>query len=62
MKNYVSDYEAKRSIVEIGRKMYEKNFVAANDGNISCRVGENVIWTTPTGVSKGDLTEDILVK
>ena len=59
---YISDAEAKKGIIEVGRKMYEKNFVAANDGNISCRVGENVIWTTPTGVSKGDLTEDILVK
>ncbi len=42
--------------------MYAKNFVAANDGNISCKVDENTIWTTPTGVSKGFMTEDMLVK
>ena len=59
---YVSDFEARKGIVSIGKKMYEKNFVAANDGNISCRVAEDIIWTTPTGVSKGDLTEDMLVK
>ncbi len=59
---YVSDYEAKKGIVEVGKMMYAKNFVAANDGNISYRVGENTIWATPTGVSKGALTEDILVK
>ena len=33
--------------------MYVRNFVAANDGNISIRTGENEVWATPTGVSKG---------
>jgi L-fuculose-phosphate aldolase len=42
--------------------MYEKNFVAANDGNISCRVSGDAIWTTPTGVSKGFMREKDLVK
>ncbi len=42
--------------------MYFKNFVAANDGNISIRVGDNALWTTPTGVSKGYMTEDMLLK
>ena len=35
---------------------------AANDGNLSVRVGENALWVTPTGVSKGFMTEDMLVK
>ena len=56
------DREAKRSIVEIGRRMYEKNYCAANDGNISCRTAQNHLWVTPSGVSKGFLTEDMLVK
>ena len=59
---YPTDAEARRQIIEVGRRMYEKNFVAANDGNISCRVAEDTIWTTPTGVSKGFMTEDMLVK
>jgi len=42
--------------------MYAKNFVAANDGNISCKVAEDIIWTTPTGVSKGFMEESTLVK
>ena len=42
--------------------MYEKGFVASNDGNISCRVSETELWTTPTGVSKGFMTEEMLVK
>lgn len=42
--------------------MYQKNFVAANDGNISCKVDDDIIWTTPTGVSKGFMSEDMMVK
>ena len=37
---YLNDYEAKHQILEVGRRMYEKGFVASNDGNISCRVSE----------------------
>lgn len=59
---YPSDFEAKKAILEIGKRMYNKGFVAANDGNISCKVGPNAIWTTPTGVSKGFMTLDMLVK
>ena len=59
---YPTDAEAKRLIVEIGRRMYQKNFVAANDGNISCKVDTETIWTTPTGVSKGFMAEDELVR
>ena len=59
---YPADAEAKKMIVEIGRRMYMKNFVAANDGNISCKVDDETIWTTPTGVSKGFMSEDEMVK
>ena len=61
-KKYMSDFEAKKAILDIGRRMYDKGFVASNDGNISCKVGPNTIWTTPTGVSKGFMTQDMLVK
>ena len=59
---YPTDDEAKKLIVDIGRRMYQKNFVAANDGNISCKVDDDIIWTTPTGVSKGFMSEDMMVK
>ena len=42
--------------------MYGRGLVASNDGNISCKVSENELWATPTGVSKGFMTEDMLVK
>jgi L-fuculose-phosphate aldolase len=42
--------------------MYARGLVAANDGNISARVSETELWTTPSGVSKGYMTGDMLVK
>lgn len=56
------DNEAKRLILEVGKRMYDKNYCAANDGNISCRTEDDALWVTPSGVSKGFMTEDILVK
>lgn len=61
-KQYYSNQEAKEKICEIGRRVYNRNYVAANDGNISVKVGPNEIWTTPTGVSKGYMTPDMMVK
>jgi L-fuculose-phosphate aldolase len=48
-------FEAKNQIVEIGRRMWVKEWVAANDGNISCKISEDEYVCTPTGVSKGFL-------
>lgn len=56
-----TDQQAKALILEIGRRMYLRQFVAANDGNISVRAEHDRIWVTPAGVSKGYLTEELLV-
>ena len=61
-RRYPTDAEAKKLIVEIGRRMYAKNFVAANDGNISVKVGPNEFYCTPTGVSKGFMTPDLIIR
>lgn len=52
----------KQEICEVGHKLYNHGFVAANDGNISVKIGENEFYCTPTGVSKGDLTPDMIIK
>lgn len=59
---YPADAEVKCDILEAGRRLYQRGFVAANDGNLSARVSDRHIWATPTGVSKGFMTEDMLVK
>jgi L-fuculose-phosphate aldolase len=51
----------REEICEIGRRIWQRDYVAANDGNISVRLNEDEILATPTGVSKGFLTPDMLV-
>jgi len=56
----VNHHKIKQDICEIGRRIYNKGFAAANDGNITVRVGENEVLCTPTMHSKGFLKpEDI---
>ena len=57
-----SPFEIKKEICEVGLKLWQKGFVAANDGNISVKISENEYYCTPTGVSKGDLTPDMIIK
>lgn len=51
----------KRDIIEAGARMYQRQFVASNDGNISVRISEDEIIVTPTGVSKGFMREEDLI-
>lgn len=53
-------HQVKLEICDIGRRIYNKGFAAGNDGNISYRVGKNEVLCTPTMVSKGFLTPDML--
>ena len=57
-----SPYEIKKEICEVGHLIYNLGFVAANDGNISVKISENEYYCTPTGVSKGALTPDMIIK
>jgi L-fuculose-phosphate aldolase len=57
-----NEKELRQTIVEIGRLVYEKGWVASNDGNISARLDQSRILATPTGVSKGRMsTEDLII-
>ena len=62
MNDYLNEFEARSDIVEAGRRMYMRGFVNGNDGNLSARISENRIIATPSGVSKGFMTEDMLVR
>lgn len=54
--------DPRRQIVELGHLAYQKGWVAANDGNISVRLGSDRILATPTGVSKGMMDpEDLII-
>ncbi len=58
----MNEYKLKEQICEIGRRIYAKGFAAANDGNITIRVGENEVLCTPTMVSKGFLKPEDICK
>ncbi len=51
---------ARSNIIEIGKLLYERSYVVSSDGNISIRLDDNRVLATPTQVSKGRMTEQIL--
>jgi len=53
-------FRLKQDICEIGQRIYNRGFAAANDGNITIRVSDNEVLCTPTMISKGFMKpEDI---
>ena len=57
-----NEYEIKKEMCEIGRRVYNRGMVAANDGNFSVKLNDNEFLCTPTGVSKGFMTPDYICK
>jgi L-fuculose-phosphate aldolase len=55
-----NEWKLREEMCEIGRRVYNKGFAAANDGNISFRLDENRVLCTPTRVSKGFMKPDDL--
>jgi L-fuculose-phosphate aldolase len=53
--------QLRADIVEVGRRLWVRGFVASNDGNISVRLDERRLLMTPASVSKGYLTPDMMV-
>jgi L-fuculose-phosphate aldolase len=52
--------EIKKEICAVGRKLWLRQYVDGNGGNISHRIGPNDVICTPTMVSKYDLTPEVL--
>ena len=48
-------------IVEVGRRLWTRGYVASNDGNISVRIDAERLLMTPASVSKGFMTADMMV-
>jgi len=57
-----TESQYRNDIIEICKRVHANGWVASNDGNISIRTGPNTVICTPTGMSKGYLTTDQLVK
>jgi len=50
----------KQEICDIGRRIWMREYCDGNGGNISARLGPDRFIVTPTGVSKGFMTPDML--
>ena len=54
--------ELRQDIIDVGKLVFQKGWVAANDGNISIRLDGERILCTPTGVCKGRMQlSDLIV-
>ncbi len=51
---------ARKTIIEIGKLMYERSYVVSSDGNVSIRLDENRVIASPTMTGKGRMTEESL--
>src|SRR5215831_7325616 len=58
----MNEHKLKEQICEIGRRIYNRGFAAANDGNITIRLNDKEVLCTPTMVSKGFMKPDDICK
>jgi L-fuculose-phosphate aldolase len=57
----ISEPVARREMLEVGKRLYEKGFVVATDGNLSVRLDRGRFLVTRSGICKGDMTDRDLV-
>src|SRR5262249_21220748 len=58
----MNEYQLKEQMCEIGRRLYNRGFAAANDGNITIRLDDKQVLCTPTMVSKGFMKPEDVCK
>src|SRR5579863_8735448 len=56
-----TEREYREDIIQIGKLVFQKGWIAANDGNITIRLDQERILATPTGVCKGMMHPDDLI-
>ena len=50
----------KQQICDMGRRIWAREYCDGNGGNLSCRIGPDRFIVTPTGVSKGFMTPEMM--
>jgi L-fuculose-phosphate aldolase len=58
---YDTEYTLRHEIVRVGQLLYDRGLIVARDGNISARLSDELIITTPSGACKGMLDPEELV-
>jgi L-fuculose-phosphate aldolase len=57
----MTEWQLRELMCEIGRRVWQRGFIAATDGNFSCRLDDQRVLATPTMMSKGFLAPGDLV-
>lgn len=57
----MSDARIRAEMVEVGRRLYARGLISANEGNLSVREGD-VLFVTPAGTCKGFLAPEAIVR
>src|SRR5436190_19824326 len=55
-----SEAQLRAQIVEIGRRLYAREYTASNDGNISVRLDDSRLLMTPKSVRKGFMAPEMM--
>lgn len=58
---FASEYDLRQAIITTGRLLYLSGLMVSNDGNISVRMSDGNILITPSGVTKGRISEEDLL-
>ena len=56
-----TEREIRQDIIDVGRYVWQKGWIASNDGNISVKINADRYLCTPTGVCKGLMQPDDLI-
>lgn len=62
MDHTMNELEIKDQICDVCHKMWQLGWVAANDGNVSVKLGDGTYFATPTGISKSFITPEKIVR
>ncbi|MBU0755575.1 MAG: class II aldolase/adducin family protein [Planctomycetes bacterium] len=60
--DYWNEEYLKTEMIEIGKTLYDRGYIAATDGNISVRLENGDIFMTPSGVPKGRMRARQIVR
>ncbi len=56
------EWEIRQEMCLIGKELYQKNYIVGHDGNMSVRLPGDVLLSTPSGVCKGELEVESILK
>jgi L-fuculose-phosphate aldolase len=54
-------FQVRNTLVEFGRRLYERNHIGAAEGNLSTRLSDGRIMITPSGANKGFMKAEEMV-